>query len=669
MKNKKVIYTAVGRLVLAGSIVVTASRSLPAPAALQSAGSAWSATTLAGLPLIPPEAVPQRASFYRIQRHNLPPLPFNRYPGLPVYGLGDNRYLVDDRTVDYLALQEQAAVEAMLSAAEQAPGLAATGSRWALDATPAATYGPDRSGLWLELAGFTNNAANLVLHGVDTTTTHYYGLLSKPNLMDPQWKPEQTIETNGTLGADLAFTPVPTNDWPSLFFRAQQADVKVAARWENDAIRPDSAQAVVPGHFSFYGAILNENDADLAVYYTVSGTAVPGEDYGSLAGSATLTNGYWTYIVVDPTTNFTTLDATVTLTLIPTNTYVVDTDYPSATLTIYPATNLFTVVTNIPGLIGLDYDPVRSKLIASVNFYTNGWPDNFAWIGTNVTVTLSGVVSNVAAELPVAVVKTNAGGFTKGELFFGKGDWHYRTTDTTVPIIDKLSADGLQWTENWCVLTNETAPGTNLGVNGGLYVDKTGVFGYDLIAVTGNNFAAAGPQGVWRVNANGVPTLLANLPAEHLENVITLPNDPDKWGPWAGKILTGDKWNRMLYLVETNGNTTAIDTRQLIPGGISPEDFDLIPAGQDLYLCDPDYGGSGDDRGSLMKLSRTLLTEYCGDLLVTQGGELDGKARLFIVHWSGANFIVRSIRYQHADGLGHVEHVTFAPMDIQSQPQ
>ncbi len=177
MKNKKVIYTAVGRLVLAGSIIVTASRSLPAPAAFPAGPSAWSATTLAGLPLIPPEAVPQRATFYRIQRPGqppLPPLPFNQYPGLPVYGLGDNRYLVDDRTVDYLALQEQARVEKVLRAAEVALGLrtASADELMALAEGGAALnpdpqYGPggfSTNDLWLEITNVTTSAVGLIIH-------------------------------------------------------------------------------------------------------------------------------------------------------------------------------------------------------------------------------------------------------------------------------------------------------------------------------------------------------------------------------------------------------------------------------------------------------------------------------------------------------------------------
>ncbi|MGH7952620.1 MAG: hypothetical protein ACREFE_11985 [Limisphaerales bacterium] len=91
---------------------------------------------------------------------------------------------------------------------------------------------------------------------------------------------------------------------------------------------------------------------------------------------------------------------------------------------------------------------------------------------------------------------------------------------------------------------------------------------------------------------------------------------------------------------------------------VSPEDFDIIPANQDLYLCD-------HSRGALLKLSHTYLQDYVGDLLITQAGEFE-PARLFIVNWNGTQFVVRSI--PAPGGTTDIEHVTFAPLDLPSQP-
>ena len=79
-------------------------------------------------------------------------------------------------------------------------------------------------------------------------------------------------------------------------------------------------------------------------------------------------------------------------------------------------------------------------------------------------------------------------------------------------------------------------------MRGGVHVDRTGVFNGDLIAVTtvGN---------VWRINSDGEPTFLAHAQAPtggpvgpefaSLEGVTTVPDIPEKYGPWAGKIVAG----------------------------------------------------------------------------------------------------------------------------------
>jgi hypothetical protein len=92
------------------------------------------------------------------------------------------------------------------------------------------------------------------------------------------------------------------------------------------------------------------------------------------------------------------------------------------------------------------------------------------------------------------------------------------------------------------------------------------------------------------------------------------------------------------------------------------DSFDIIPPYQDLYLCDKTYGG-----GAVMKLSSTLLTNYWGDLLVTQGDEVDNESKLFILHWDGMEFNAR--RLQRIPHFGQFENATFAPIDIPSQPQ
>ncbi len=180
-------------------------------------------------------------------------------------------------------------------------------------------------------------------------------------------------------------------------------------------------------------------------------------------------------------------------------------------------------------------------------------------------------------------------------------------------------------------------------------VATSGSFGGDLIAVTGNRPDEGG--GVWRINSSGNATPLANITNTHLEGVITLTYDVQKWGPWAGKIITGAESLSppLVYAVDTNGTVTSFAL------GIEPEDFDLIPTNQDLYCVDETFG-------QIVKFPGTLLTNYWSDLLITQSGDGAGDfGALFIVHWDSTNstFVTRRIPY-----TSQFEHVTFAPMNI-----
>jgi hypothetical protein len=112
----------------------------------------------------------------------------------------------------------------------------------------------------------------------------------------------------------------------------------------------------------------------------------------------------------------------------------------------------------------------------------------------------------------------------------------------------------------------------------------------------------------------------------------------------------------LVYAISTNGQVQAFDL------GIAPEDFDLIKPNQDLYCVDV-------SQWKIRKVSSTLLTNYWGDLLITQEGAEgnDPSGRLFIVHWDNAqtNFVVRSL----FNGGYWFEHVTFAPINLPSHEE
>jgi hypothetical protein len=367
------------------------------------------------------------------------------------------------------------------------------------------------------------------------------------------------------------------------------------------------------------------------------------------------------YLRIDPLQdNLIEFDEFVTVTLILTNGYVVDPLHFSTNILISDnfGSNVLTVVTELQGADGIDYSPTTHSLITSANreHIPPGEPFNFARIftngvSTNLFVTNWSGIYGLTDEIKLAIPKNTASGFTVGDMYFGTG---------INGIVGKLSADGTVSNLNCFELTTDHT-NTDTLIRGSLYIDDSGSFGGDLIAVTGAGEFQGG--GVWRVPSSGAAALLTTISNTHLEGVITLTNDVAKWGPFAGKIITGGEsitneygFNcPLVYAISTNGNVQSFNL------GIAPEDFDIVKPNQDLYCLD-----EGD---SLKKISSTLLTNYWGDLLITEEGAFsvpENEGHLYIVHWDNANtnFVVRRIL-----NMGRwLEHVTFAPINLPSHP-
>ena len=729
---------------------------------------------LAATPTIAVEDLPGKGrggTYYSLQHPEWPPLPgdtsFSPAWIIGSTGAIDKTYLLSDLDFSY----EDAAKKS-----------ASGGQMWKMFGGEGEgfeysmmSYGSNQ--LWLEVISvdLANQAADILAH--NTRDDLFIQLLTKTNLLQPAWTLVDGIGygTPGTNQTD--FNPVSIGDNTNMFFWAQQAAWSVSVSKMEDAIEPHGNTPGQDGIFHVTGMAVTGITNPLTVYYRMSGTASNGGDYISLSGMVLLTNGAGAAIInvqpkadtlvegvetatltVIPTntylifsenqsvatvtisdayttvgigvsagntieprspsappavpatfslhrddsrnffTNLTVYyaisgtasngadytfltnklefaagmqdtnidihpladflienDETVTLTLVATNDYLVKSNAAAASITIADIVVFETVVTNFPGPIGIDYHAPSNAIIVSFHF-NGGVPFNFARINTNLVMSNSVVMTNtvvtnwsgvhdVGNEVKLATVKANAGGFTNGEIYFGSG-----------AAIGKLSANGTISNLTWCVLTNSAVTNA-LPLRGSLYVDQTGVFSNQVIAVTSDADGSGSQKGVWRVDALGNPTLLTNLDTLHLEGVITLPNDLNKWGPWAGKIITGDedKFPPLIYTIATNGAVVPYDTTTLFPEGIATEDFDIIPANQSLYLCD-------NGNRAIKKLSANYFANHVGDLLITQAGEVFFGAKLFIVHWDNAtsSFVTLSVPYND----GFFEHATFAPIDL-----
>jgi hypothetical protein len=333
---------------------------------------------------------------------------------------------------------------------------------------------------------------------------------------------------------------------------------------------------------------------------------------------------------------------------------------------------MFTLVTNVNAAVGLDYSSAQNALLASLN-YDTGLPNNFLRLGTNgsghaVASQWTGI-SGLLQEIKLTVIQQTGNGFTNGDMFFGTG---------TNGQIGWVSADGTKWTNNWITLTNEP----NV-LRGSICVDDSGSFGGGLIAVFGDApVTHTGTNAdIWLITSNKQTRLLASIPVNHLEGVIALTNDVQKWGPWAGKVLTGDEDAQdefslsqpVIYAVDTNGVVSHFivgqeDNDDFTPG-IAVEGFQIIPTNQDLYIADEHSDANSNDSG-IVKLSRTFLASYVGQLLISQGGEQLNNPQFFIVHWDATQneFVWRSIHYADFHS-GEPEQIKFAPLNLPSNPK
>jgi hypothetical protein len=369
-------------------------------------------------------------------------------------------------------------------------------------------------------------------------------------------------------------------------------------------------------------------------------------DYTYLNGSVTIPEGYWDWpIDVAPVASLFGSNLTVTVTLVMTNGYLADPRGPSATVLI--EANVFSLVAAATNAVGLDYhSPTKSLLVSVDPGFDANHPTNFVRIDTNGALTHWADVAGITHPVTMATVKRSTNGVVQGDTYFGTED----------PIgIGWLSADGTRSSNNWVTLTGYLAP------IGGLYMDQTGVFGGDLIVTTGGDYTwGIGPGSVWRVSSSSNATKVADFIVA-LGGVITLTNDATQWGPWAGKIITGqapesDLLQPEIYAIDTNGQ---VATNYL---GIEPEHFNLIPTNQAFYCCDA-------FANAVWKMPADVFKNHVGQLLITGVGLVgtEQPSALFTVHWDAGvtNFVVEEI--YAPDFIGGLEDGAFAPIDIPCQ--
>ena len=297
------------------------------------------------------------------------------------------------------------------------------------------------------------------------------------------------------------------------------------------------------------------------------------------------------------------------------------------------AVKLTPISTPFSGPIGIDYHQPTNSVVMSAN-YPSGQPSNFVRVLQDGTQIPFSAINGYTDEIKIATVRSgNPGGFTTGELFVGNG------IDGEIMRITANGASSSLFT---------SLPGAGNGLfRGSLYVDRTGVWGGDLIAST------TGGE-VWRVNSSGIPTFVADVDT-HLEGMITVPNDASKYGPLAGKVIAGAENQGLLYAFDTTGAYVSYSL------GVNVEDIDLIGANENFFGIN--YGTS-----RILGAPASDFAGLAGDILLTQETGFAGSG-LFRLTWNGSALQATQLALDAGSAaVGQWEHVTFAAAGIKEIP-
>lgn len=281
------------------------------------------------------------------------------------------------------------------------------------------------------------------------------------------------------------------------------------------------------------------------------------------------------------------------------------------------------------GLIGVAYDDAFNQVLISVN-YGSGYPFNFMRVAQDGTLTQFSSVAGLSDEVYMTDVRGSGplsiGGFNTGDIFTGTG----RPGE-----ILRISADGKTVDNPWVTLPGEWGL-----LRGGLHVDDVGVFGGDLLVATTNG-------NIWRVNSKKQATYLASANVL-LEGITVIPDDANRYGPWAGSLLTTSEYTGLAYAVKPSGALSAYNLNIY-----APESVQLVPANENFYVSA--YGA-----GKLLGAPASELVNMVGDVLI--GSETGGG--VYRVRWNGSAFETNAIE----TGLPQMEGAGFAPAGVQNVP-
>ena len=304
-----------------------------------------------------------------------------------------------------------------------------------------------------------------------------------------------------------------------------------------------------------------------------------------------------------------------------------------------PVVTMKKISTDFRSPIGIDYYEPTKELILSAN-YPTGTPHNLEIVAGDGTHTGYSSLSGLTDELKIATVRSGyTTGFAVGTVFTGNG------LDGEIV---KVDPGGGTVSNPWVTL-----PGTGHGLlRGSLYVDRTGIYGGDLLVVT------TGGE-LWRINSAGTPTKIDDVDV-HLEGLVTVPDIKAKWGDIAGCIIAGAEEQALMHSWCPTAAGGFVHKTRTLGAGIRIEDLDFIDGGN--------FFGVNFGTSQLVGAAAADFASMVGDILVTQEFPSTGTG-LHHMFWDGTTLVTEELLFAAGStSTGQWEHVTFADAGVVEIP-
>ena len=279
--------------------------------------------------------------------------------------------------------------------------------------------------------------------------------------------------------------------------------------------------------------------------------------------------------------------------------------------------NITPFATNYPDIFaGFDYfAPSNGLVLYDINtddddsefdFVSPSWPSITMLSQYGTTWVPSG------AFYAFVTVKDTTGGFTPGDVFVNA------TNDTADGEIYRIRSDGTLIGTNgesgkaWVVL-----PGAILAMSMDV---PSGAFGGDLLVLIN------GGGGLWKINSAGQATEISVLSGSGSPWIAAVPNNSQKYGPWAGRVLLIGSYNGVdnaIIAVDQYGFAAIYNFPTTFVG------LQYIPANENMFGWCGDAGES--DETSTFTLTPSSELQGNGGVFANVGGEIcrlvwDGQA-------------------------------------------